>query len=265
MNKLLLIGYAAGLAAVGALSVAVIKGVEATTELEQQLAELRTSMDRADAAMRRVKAFPQEEPALRRNEQLIDQRLPARGPQEEEEDALALIERFSQWAQELRLLSVAFNLQPAAPLTPSTKAANNAFALPPMMGGNELENLNAARSPLGGDRTGPIPSQNAPSRARPGGPEASVTQRIIEARFHGEYRAIAEFLSRAVNMPRLITVESLHITREDQLIPNLKVAVTFRVYSRSPAAPSKGVEGKAAAPAPAPNEPFTAGRPEMAR
>lgn len=248
MNKLILAGCIAGLAVIGALSMAVVKCIGANAALQQQLPELRSSMDRVEAATQRVKAFPQEEPALRQNEELIDRRLPVRGPQEEEEDALAMIERFSQWAHELRLLAVDFDLQPAAPLAPTSKATNNAPAMPSMTERNELEELGVGKSPGAGARTAPAaapspsPVQDTSSHA-PMGPAASVTQRAIGVRFHGEYRAIAEFLDRVTNLPRLITVESLHITRDDQLIPNLNVAVTFRVYSRSAATPSKPSQG----------------------
>ena len=233
MNKLILAGCIAGLAVVGALSVAVVKCAGANAALQGQLTELRASMERVEAARQRVKAFPQEEPALRRHEELIDRRLPARGPQEEEEDALAMIERFSQWAGELHLLAVDFDLQPAAPLAPPSKATppgGGALAMPSMTERNELEELGLGSSPGAGAQA--ASAQETSSRA-PVEPAVSVIQRAIAVRFHGEYRAIAEFLDRVTNLPRLITVESLHITRDDQLIPNLNVAVTFRVHSRS--------------------------------
>lgn len=229
MNKLILAGCIAGLAVVGALSVAVVKCAGANAALQGQLTELRASMERVEAARQRVKAFPQEEPALRRHEELIDRRLPARGPQEEEEDAMAMIERFSQWAQELHLLAVDFDLQPAAPLAPPSKATNSALAMPPMMGRDDLEELGLGSSPGAGARA--ASAQETSSRAP--ADAMSVIQRAIAVRFHGEYRAIAEFLDRVTSLPQLITVESLRITRDDQLIPNLNVAVTFRVHSRS--------------------------------
>ena len=238
MNKLILAGCIAGLAVVGALSVAVVKCAGANAALQGQLTELRASMERVEAARQRVKAFPQEEPALRQHEELLDRRLPARNPQEEEEDALAMIERFSQWAHELHLLAVDFDLQPAAPLAPPSKATppgGGALAMPSMTERNELEELGLGSSPGAGARA--ASAQETSSRAP--ADAMSVIQRAIAVRFHGEYRAIAEFLDRVTSLPQLITVESLHITRDDQLIPNLNVAVTFRVHSRNAATSSK--------------------------